>query len=155
MLLYILTQAVDAAVEALSAYLSLRSSMGAEEGAAITSALAERALCCGRAPIEAKADNAAKALLVGDSGELARRGAWLTLAARAGGLENDFFPPQSEAEGSSGGGRSGRSKAAAAAAAPKAVSGCVRAMSAAIKEGGRADGGVFSGAGDSRKEVGG
>lgn len=127
--------------------------MGAEEGATITSALAERALCCGRAPIEAKADIAAKALLVGDSGDLARRGAWLTLAARASGLENDFFPPQSEAEGG-GSGRSGKSKAAAAAAAPKAVSGCVRAMSVAIQAGGRAGGDVFSGARDSRTEVG-
>lgn len=125
--------------------------MGAEEGAAITSALAERALCCGRAPVEAKADNAAEALLVGGSGELARRGAWLTLAARAGGLENEFFPPQSEAEGGGGG---GRSKAAAAAAAPKAVAGCVRAMSAAMKQGGRAGGSVFSNAGGSRTEVG-
>lgn len=140
-------------METLTAYLSLRSSMGAEEAAAITSALAERALCCGRAPVEAKADAAAEALLLGRSGELARRGAWLTLAARAGGLENDFFPPQLGPERGGGGSKA----AAAAAAAPKAVSGCVRAMSAAMKEGGRAGGGggggVFSNAGDSRAEV--
>lgn len=133
-------QAVDAAVDTLTAYLSLRSTMGAEEGAALTSALAERALCCGRGPVEAKADAAASALLTGGGGELARRGAWLVLAARAGGLENEFSPPES---------RGGARKATAAAAAPKAVSGCVRAMSAGMKKGAG-----LAGAGDSRKEVG-
>ncbi|CAM9939967.1 unnamed protein product [Scytosiphon promiscuus] len=86
-------QAVDAAVETLGAYLSLRSTMGADEGATLASALAERALCCGKGSVESKADTAADALLGGGSGDLARRGAWLALAARAGGLENEFFPP--------------------------------------------------------------
>lgn len=130
-------------MDTLTAYLSLRSSMGAEEGAALASALAERALCCGRGPVEAKADTAATVLLGGGGGgELARRGAWLVLAARAGALENEFFPPTAAVE------EGGARKVAAAAAAPKAVSGCVRAMSAAMKEGAG-----FAGAGDSRKEV--
>lgn len=136
-------QAVDAAVDVLAAYLSCRSTMGAEEGASICSALAERALCCGRGPVECKADSAATVLLGGDVGELARRGGWFTLAARAGGLENEFFPPPvGEDEGR------GRKKAAIAAAAPKAVAGCVRAISAGVK--GR---GVVAGGGDCRKEV--
>lgn len=136
-------------METLTAYVSLRSrsTMGAEEGAALASALAERALCCGRGAVEAKADAAAAALLAGGGGELARRGAWLVLAARAGGLENEFFPPPSSPESGGGGAR----KAAAAAAAPKAVSGCVRAMSAAMEKG---VGFAGAGAGDSRKEVG-
>ncbi|CAB1120609.1 unnamed protein product [Ectocarpus sp. CCAP 1310/34] len=136
-------QAVDAAVETLTAYLSLRSNMGAEEGSSLASALAERALCCGRAPVEAKADAAAATLLAGagGTGGLARRGAWLTLAARAGGLENEFFPPAGEEGGL------GRSKVAAAA--PKAVSGCVRAMSAGMGKGRT----IVAGGGDSREEV--
>ncbi|CAM9215131.1 unnamed protein product, partial [Ectocarpus sp. 8 AP-2014] len=136
-------QAVDAAVDTLTAYLSLRSTMGAEEGSSLASALAERALCCGRAPVEAKADAAAATLLAGagGSGGLARRGAWLTLAARAGGLENEFFPPAGE-EG-------GRGRSKVAAAAPKAVTGCVRAISAGMEKGGA----VVAGGGDSRKEV--
>ncbi|CAM9327818.1 unnamed protein product, partial [Ectocarpus sp. 13 AM-2016] len=136
-------QAVDSAVDTLTAYLSLRSNMGAEEGSSLASALAERALCCGRAPVEAKADAAAATLLAagGGSGGLARRGAWLTLAARAGGLENEFFPPAGD-EG-------GRGRSKVAAAAPKAVSGCVRAMSAGIGKGRT----VVAGGGDSRKEV--
>lgn len=144
---FLTSKAVDAAVDTLAAYLPLRPAMGAEEGAALTSALAERALCCGRGPVEAKADAAAAALLTGGGGgggEFARRGAWLVLAARAGGLANEFFPPAS-AEPGGGGAR----KAIVAAAAPKAVSGCVRAMSAAMKGGT----GLAGGAEDYRKEV--
>lgn len=140
-------------METLAAYLSLRSTMGADEGATLASSLAERALCCGRGSVESKADAAATALLSGHSGDLARRGAWLTLAARAGGLENEFFPPPLEG-GSGGNGARGKSKAAIAASAPKAVSGCVRAMSAAMKgSGGRS--GAVAGSADARKEVGG
>ncbi|CAM9741943.1 unnamed protein product, partial [Hapterophycus canaliculatus] len=145
-------QAVEAAVETLAAYLFLRSTMGAEEGSELISALAERALCCGRGSVESKADAAAAALLGGGSGDLARRGAWLTLAARAGGLENEYFPPPPSLEGDGGGGARGKSKAAVAAAAPKAVSGCVRAMSAAMQRGGGSSGTVAGGA-DARKEV--
>lgn len=130
-------------MDVLVAYLSCRSTMGAEEGASICSALAERALCCGRGPVEGKADSAAAVLLGGDVGELARRGGWFTLAARAGGLENEFFPPPVGEDG-----ERGRKKVAVAAAAPKAVAACVRAISAGVK--GR---GVVAGGGDCRKEV--
>lgn len=119
--------------------------MGAEEGAALASALAERALSCGRGPVEGKANSAATTLLSGDVGDLARHGAWLTLAARAGGLENDFFPPPVGEDGGLG-----RKKAAVAAAAPKAVAGCVRAMIAGMK--GRGENAV-AGGGEARREV--
>ncbi|CAM9773105.1 unnamed protein product, partial [Laminaria digitata] len=142
-------QAVDAAVETLKAYLSSRSTMGAEEGAALSSALAERALCCGRGPVEAKGVSAAEALLEGEAGELAQRGAWLVLAARAGSLENRFFPPPLGEDG-----ERARSRVMVAAAAPKAVEGCVKAMSAALgkpREAGRGD--ALAGGEEARKEV--
>lgn len=155
----VIEQAVEAAMDVLLAYLPLRSPMGAEEGAALSSALAERALCCGRGQVEDKADEAAKVLLRCDLGEPAGRGAWLTLAARAGGLENEFFPP---ADNGGVGGNRGRSKAAIAASAPKAVAGCVRAMKATIDgaaaaaSGGKAVAGnasVVAGGGESREAV--
>lgn len=145
-------QAVDAAVETLKAYLSSRSTMGAEEGAALASALAERALCCGRGPVEDKAISAAEALLSGVAGELAQRGAWLTLAARAGSLENMFFPPPLGEDG-----ERARTRVMVAAAAPKAVTGCVKAMSSALgKDRGRGGGGGGGVAGgeEARNEVG-
>lgn len=121
--------------------------MGAEEGAALSSTLAERALCCGRGPVEANAVSAAEALLGGSAGGPAQRGAWLALAARAGpGLENMFFPPALGEDG-----ERGRSRAVAAAAAPKAVTGCVKAMSAALGKGG---GDTVAGGEEARKEVG-
>lgn len=129
--------------------------MGAEEASALCSSLAERALCCGRGPVETKGDEAARQMLSGDVGALARRGAWMMLAARAGGLENEFFPPPPGEDG----GAAASKKAAVAAAAPKAVAGCVRAMGVSIKsDAARAGrnvqaGGIVAGGGDARREV--
>lgn len=129
--------------------------MGAEEASALCSSLAERALCCGRAPVETKGDEAAQMMLSGDVGALARRGAWMMLAARAGGLENEFFPPAPGEDGNAAASK----KAAVAAAAPKAVAGCVRAMDLSIKSDAARVGrdvhpsGFVAGGGDSRREV--
>lgn len=129
--------------------------MGAQEASSLCSSLAERALSCGRGPVETKADEAASVLMSGAAGALAQRGAWLTVAARAGGLENELFPPPPGEDG----GAAASKKAAVAAAAPKAVAGCVRAMSVAIKSdavraGGSGKGRAFvAGGGESRREV--
>lgn len=139
---------VDAAVNTLTAFLASRSTMDSEETAALMSALAERALCCGRGPIEANADSAATMLLDGRLGQSAQRGAWLTLTARSGGAENEFFPPPAGADSAGA-----RSKAAVAAAAPKAVGGCVRAMSSAMKGAGSGVAGSMAGGGECRREV--
>lgn len=136
-------------METLSAYLAARTEMGATEGAILASCLAERALCCARAPVEANACSTAVQLLSGAPGALASRGAWLMFAGRAGGLENEFFPPQS-----AGGDGSASKKAAMAAAAPKAVAGCVKAMVVALKAGaGQTSLTSLAGGGDAREQV--
>ncbi len=92
-----------------------------------------------RDAVEVRAVAAAAALLTGGSDgsgeEPARqRAAWLALAARAGGLENEFSPPPSSEKGGGGGAR--------------AVWGCVKAMAAAMT-----GGAGFAGAAETRKEV--